>query len=175
MFERHAAERIARSVTGVTRVQNQLIVMAIGRNDEEIRADVRFNLDSDSQLSTQKLDVTVRNAAVTLIGEVKDHDCKFRAYRLAARVRGVRSITNNVKVRWNASTSDDGVRIRIEERLRSNSITRPIASRVRVTVDEGHVALAGSVARSSEFIEAERIARLTDGVRTVKNTLTIVR
>jgi osmotically-inducible protein OsmY len=173
MFERQAAERIARSVTGVTRVENKLAVMAAGRSDEEIRADVRFNLASDSRLSTQELDVIVQNAAVTLSGEVTDHYSKFHAARLAARVQGVRSITNEVKVRWNAGTSDDGVRIRIEERLRSNSITRPIASRIRVAVRDGHVSLAGSVDYSSQFLEAARIARLTDGVRTVKNMLTI--
>lgn len=175
MFERQAAERITRSVTGVRRVENQLDVMPIGRSDEDIQADVAFNLKSDSLLAKQTIEVKVRASAVTLSGEVSYHNSKFHAARLAARVRGVRSITDEIKVAWNTSTNDDTVRIRIEERLRSNGITRPIASHVKVTVQEGRVTLTGSVDRSSELLEAQRIAKLTDGARSVTNSITMSR
>lgn len=175
MFERQASERIARSVTGVSRVENQLEVAAIERDDDEIRADVQFNLNSDSMLKGETLTVTVRNGSVTLAGEVKGHAAKFHAARLVARVRGVRSITNDVRVAWDPTTDDDTVRVKIEERLKSNGITQANATRIRVTVKEGHVTLSGSVNRSSEVNEAARIARLTDGARNVTNDLTLRR
>lgn len=175
MFEREVAERIARSVFGVTRVDNQLTVNALHRSDEKIRSDVVFNLKSDSWLGGQALTVTVREGIVTVSGETDDFNSKLRATRLAARVNGVRSIVNEAKVRWNETTSDDGVRRSLEQRLLSNAITRPIASRVTVVVKDGHVALAGTVDRSIEVTETERLAQLTDGVRSVRNELLVNR
>ena len=175
MFERQSAERIARSVTGVSRVDNQLEVAAIERNDDEVRADVQFNLSSDSLLKGETLTVMVSKGAVILSGEVKGHAAKFHAGRLAARVRGVQSITNDVKVAWDSTTNDDAVRVKIEERLKSNGITQANAMRIRVSVREGHVTLSGSVSRSSELNEAVRIAKLTDGARSVTNDITLRR
>jgi osmotically-inducible protein OsmY len=171
MNERQVAERIARSLAGVRRVENRLEVDAVTRPDAEIQEEIRFSLNSDALLFGQAVVVTVNGGSVALSGEVRDFNSKIHAARLAARVRGVRQLTNELKVSWNPATNDDAVRSRIQERLRSNGITRPIAVDVEVTVREGHVTLAGRVARTAERIEAERIARLTDGVRTVRNAL----
>ena len=59
-------------------------------------------------------------------------------------------------------------------RFTSNAITRPVAGHIRVVVKDGRVVLAGEVGRSSELIEAERVAGLTDGVRSVENRLALV-
>lgn len=174
MFERQTAQRIARRVVGVTRVENLLEVRATGRSDQEICDDTRFNLSSDSLLAGQGIGVAVKDGAVTLSGEVKDFASKYHAMRLTARVRGVRSITNELRVRWSESTDDGFVRLSIVDRLGSNAVTRAIAGRIQVEVNQGAATLTGDVNRSSELIEAERIAKSTDGVRTVQNRLTVV-
>ena len=90
-----------------------------------------------------------------------------------ARVRGVRSITNDLKVCWSESTNDDLVKQHVVNRLNSNATTRPVAGHIQVVVKSGAVTLTGRVDRSFQLIDAERIANSTDGVRTVENRLSV--
>lgn len=173
MFEKQTVEHVARSVVGVVGVESMLTVNAAERGDAEVQDDVQFNLQSDSQLTGNTITVTVRDGTVHLAGEVDDYSSKFHAARLCARVRGVRAISNELKVRWSASTRDGTVQQRIVQRLQSNAITQLAAGRIRVTVREGAVTLEGAVDRFSQRNEAERIAKLTDGVRSVDNQLTL--
>lgn len=173
MFERQMAERIARRVLGVIQVDNQLQVDTLSRPDDEIVADLLFNLKSDSLLSKQPIQVVARDAAVTLTGEVTDYNSKIHALRLAGRVRGVRAIKNELKVRWTESANDNTAKQLIVSRLSSNATTSRVADRIHVTVKEGVVMLAGQVDRSAERFEAERIAKFTDGVREVENRISL--
>jgi osmotically-inducible protein OsmY len=173
MFEKQAAGRIACRVYGTAGVENLLRVEAPVRRDQEIRDEVRFNLQSDSLLADQPVNVTVKDATVSLTGEVNDFTSKYHATRLAARVRGVRAIDGDLKVRWTEATNDEAVQRAITERLVSNATTRPIADRIRVQVKDGVVTLSGRVDRRSQSLEAERIARRTDGVRAVVSQLVI--
>jgi osmotically-inducible protein OsmY len=104
-------------------------------------------------------------------GAQTDAQSQLLAARLAARVRGVREITNELKVRWSETTSDDTVRQQIVSRFSSNAITRPVADRIQVVVKQGVVTLSSQVGRSAELVEAERIAKAADCVRTVDNQI----
>jgi osmotically-inducible protein OsmY len=173
MFQRQLAEMNARSVLGVVRVENELSVNAEPREDDDIRRDVQSALASDSGLGSVRIDVRVVGATITLSGEVPDFGSKFRAARVVGRIRGVRGIKNELKVAWSRSFGDETLAKRISERLVHNAQTRWAAKDISVTVKDGVAMLSGRVRRWSEWREAERVARLTDGVRSVNNRLTV--
>lgn len=173
MFQRQIAQITARSVLGVARVENELTVNAEPREDDDIRQDVLSALASDSSLGMAKIGVQVDQATITLTGEVQDSNSKLHAERVVGRMRGVRGINNELRVAWSRSFSDDALAKRICERLASNAQTRWAAKRIRVAVKNGVAVLSGRVSRWSERREAERVARLTDGVRSVDNQLAV--
>jgi len=173
MFERQMAERIARRVVGVVRVENLLEVSAAARSDEEIRDDVRFNLDSDSLLAGQRIEVTVKDGSVALTGEVNDYLSKMHAGRLVARVRAAQAFSNELQVVGTQPASDTAIKQLIVSQLSSNSTTRRIADRIQVTVKNGLVMLGGTVDRSVELVDAERIVKSTGGVRAVDNRMSL--
>jgi osmotically-inducible protein OsmY len=173
LFEKRTAARIARNVKGVARVDNQLLVRVSERTDAEVLADVQFILSSDALLAEQSFGVAVQKGALTLSGGSRDLRSKLRAAQVVARVPGVREISNQIVVKWNESTSDNALRDAIEEQLASNPTTRHVAPQIRVVVSQGQVTLIGRVEHTLELIEAARIARLTDSVRSVSNMLSV--
>jgi osmotically-inducible protein OsmY len=66
------------------------------------RADVATEIEqrftADPQVNAQTIDVDVRGGVVTLTGRVNDADAKERAGSLAAGVRGVDSVRNQIAV-----------------------------------------------------------------------------
>jgi osmotically-inducible protein OsmY len=69
------------------------------RSDERIREDVGDQLSDDSWLDASDIEVKVAEGEVTLDGTVEARDDKHRAERLVERVRGVRHVQNNLRVR----------------------------------------------------------------------------
>jgi hyperosmotically inducible protein len=66
--------------------------------DDKIFDQVRQKLANDPDVKGAGFDVTVKNGAVTLKGTVKDERAKEKAERIAKKVKGVTSVTNQLKV-----------------------------------------------------------------------------
>ena len=78
-----------------------LIVPLLGQgtpNDDRIYDDVRRRLANDVDVKGGGLDVTVKNGAVTLRGRVHDNKAKDKAEKIAKRVKGVTTVTNELKL-----------------------------------------------------------------------------
>jgi BON domain/YMGG-like Gly-zipper len=67
--------------------------------DASITDAVKANLSSDSQLSGQRVDVTVSNGEVTLSGEVSSDAAHLQAYKLANETPGVKKVNDLLQVR----------------------------------------------------------------------------
>jgi osmotically-inducible protein OsmY len=66
--------------------------------DAAITASVNADLAKDRDLSALKIDVDTTNGHVTLHGSAPDQDAKDRASKLAAQVKGVTSVDNELTV-----------------------------------------------------------------------------
>ena len=67
--------------------------------DASITDAIRASLASDSQLSGQRVDVTVSNGEVTLSGEVSSDAAHLQAYKLATETAGVKKVNDLLQVR----------------------------------------------------------------------------
>lgn len=70
-----------------------------GKVDDAVLADnVENALKADAQTSELDIKVKVRSGAVTLSGDAADIRWKSRAEAVAASVKGVKSVKNNIKI-----------------------------------------------------------------------------
>lgn len=79
------------------------------RSDERIREDVSDRLTDDSWLDANGVEVTVKDAEVTLTGTVRSREDKKRAEALAESVSGVDNVQNNLRVDRGTETTATAV------------------------------------------------------------------
>ena len=99
--QKSLAEDTVSDIRGVDRVDNR-IALANGQpehSDGWIAFKIRTQLLLRAHVSASKTHVDVMNGVVTLSGTADNSAEKDLASRLAERVRGVRSVTNNMVVR----------------------------------------------------------------------------
>ena len=69
------------------------------RSDERIREDICDRLSDDDEIDARDITVTVKNAEVTLEGQVIDRRSKHRAEDVAESVSGVKEVSNHLRAR----------------------------------------------------------------------------
>ncbi|MEA2351573.1 MAG: hypothetical protein QOG86_2514 [Thermoleophilaceae bacterium] len=170
--DKFEAERVAKRVRGVKAVANDLEVkLASGseRPDPDIARDAVEKLQRDLPYSSQNIKVTVRQAWITLEGDV-DWDFQRRSAEAAVRnVKGAKGVINLIHIKERVSTVD--VKKKIEEALKRSAEVD--ASRITVTAEGGTVTLRGRVRSWAEKEQAEKAAWRAPGVFAVKNEIQV--
>lgn len=140
--EKEMATETAESVRGVREVTNELRVTAEPRTDEEIARDVRWSLRAYPATMALGTTVTVREGVVTLSGTVETVAQKRLAGWVAAGLRGVRGLENQIHV-----TREQRSDREIVAELRQHFATSPLFNddEIKVQVRDGVVHLAGRV------------------------------
>jgi len=173
--ERFQAEKDARSIPGVRIVDNQLhVTFLTGENipsDDEIATVIRNFLLWNPNIDPQRINVDVKNGRVTLSGTVDTNWQKSRAGDMAAPMRGVCVVDNNLSVEPKTDVSDATIKRDIEEALKRSSDVDE--DRIHAGVDNKIVTLTGKVRDLRESYAAEDIALYTRGVTVVKNGMTV--
>jgi len=156
-------------------------------DDAAVTAKVKAKLAADSQTSAIKIGVETHEGAVTLTGTVPTEQEKDKAKELAASEPGVKRVVNNINVDPNSigatnvgqkideakrevskTAADDVILAKIKSKLLVAGL-----SGIDVDVNSGEIVLKGKVKSNDEKTEAETIAKNTDGVKSVKNELTV--
>ena len=171
--QKRLAERDAKDVVGVGWVTNYLTVKTNWRNDEAIRRDIESRFDSDYLVNGQDLKVRVKDGVATVSGNTNTYHERSHATDVASRIPGVVTVVNNVDVNWFGRYADTKLQKRVQDRLREHSATRWVADSIKVKLIDGTAYLSGVVHTWDERKEADHIASLTDGVKSVDNRLKV--
>lgn len=97
----HAAAEDAKNTLGITQVVDNIdIVPENSRPNAEVQKQIEQDLNRDPYIDPANVEVTVNNGIVTLDGQLKTYFNKWEAGDIAARVRGVTGIKNDIKVNY---------------------------------------------------------------------------
>ena len=181
---RKLAGAIAQDTSGVTEVQNNLVVNpGAGRNpamanlgdrvaDLEVKTIVIDRLSRSPELKDKRLNVQVSKQTVTLEGAVDSPAQKRVAEQIAVEAPGVQSLVSQITVadgQAGPESADDRLARRVEFELYS---TKAVSLKtVQIRSQDGTVVLSGSVPSRAEKLLAERVAQAVDGVKKVVNNL----
>lgn len=171
--ERREAERAARRVYGVHRVDNELTVRILdghARDDAELRGTVLQALMLDG-LVPNTIDATVEDGCVTLTGTATfDHE-RSEAEYVAANVPGVRSVEDRVRLTAATPLAAE-VERGIERALNRHARLR--GKGLSVTAADGRVTVSGSVGSWAEHDQAIESVWASPGVREVEDRISVV-
>lgn len=143
------------------------------RNDEEIRDDIIAELEWDPKIESTEIGVTVKEGAVSLMGVVGSYAEKLAAEQAAKRVRGVRAIAEEIKVRLpsDRSVTDEDIAERIAHVLEWN--TSVPESNIQAEVRNGFVTLTGDVEWNYQRESAKDLIAGIKGVSAVSNMIKV--
>jgi osmotically-inducible protein OsmY len=167
-----AAERAAKSVSGVIGLANDLEVRVPGadeRPDPEIAREVAAELKVWLPASSEHIKPVVKNGWVTLEGEVEWNYQRDYAERAIRWIKGVKGVSNLIRLTPRVTPTE--IKRKIEEAFRRSALID--ANRVTVEASGDAVMLGGTVRSWAERQEAERAAWLAPGVTRVDNRITI--
>jgi len=149
-------------------------------DDTSITTKVKSKLAADTDTSAIRIGVETNNGVVTLNGEVPTATEKSKAEQLAKNTEGVTRVVNNIMVSPR-TTASPGIGEKTGEAMSDATILTKIKTQylaegiigTNVDVTDGAVVIKGEVENTAEKTKAEDIAKKTDGVKSVKNQLTI--
>ena len=196
---REKAVSIARNTSGVTNVQDELVMSAdlpdanepemgvdvdAATNDAWITTKIQARYFMDTDVKGRNIDVTTNAGEVSLTGTVESAAEKREAVALARNIEGVTNVRDNLQVvpdeDADMARMDDDSESPVEDtwvttKIQAQYFADPDVSglEVDVTTVNGVVTLSGSVDSDTEKTLAEEIARETEGVRRVENRLTV--
>jgi osmotically-inducible protein OsmY len=141
--------------------------------DKDLRQCIIDELDFEPSVNAAHVGVAVENGVVTLSGHVVSYVEKLAAEAATRRVKGVRGIAEDIRVRYpsDKKTADDEITKRALDILRW-SIGMPDEG-IQVTVQDGVVTLGGQVDWQYQKIAAADAVRSLSGIVHVINNITI--
>jgi osmotically-inducible protein OsmY len=141
------------------------------RTDDDIRNDVIFELKWDPKLRSKDIAVDVKEGVVTLSGFVGSYWQKHSAEKIVKRIRGVRGVANDLKIKlfWER-TDPEIARDALHELDRHSGIP---SETIKVTVKDGVITLEGSVEWQYQRIYAEEAVENLKGVTDVVNKIEV--
>ncbi|MFZ5623582.1 MAG: BON domain-containing protein [Gemmatimonadota bacterium] len=143
------------------------------RTDTDIQKDIVAELKWEPSLQDDDIAVAVRDGVVTLAGFVTSFADKWKAERVAGRIKGVKAIANDLEVKLTSASQrpDPDIARAAVDALKWN--TSVPDDRVKVKVEKGWVTLEGEVDWYYQKEAAERAVRYLTGVKGVSNLITV--
>lgn len=146
-------------------------------DDSGVTAKVKAALVDNEAIKSTDISVKTHDGVVTLSGFVTSQDQAELAVAAAKKVEGVKSVSDKLHVKDSTKASASGyagdaaTTTEIKAKLLADDI---VPSRhVKVETTNGVVQLSGSVKTEAQSERAEGIAKAIDGVKSVKNDLTV--
>jgi len=136
--------------------------------DLALRNAVVQQLDWDSQVDASAIGVTAHEGVVTLTGFIDSYAGKLAAERAVKRVRGVRGVANDIRVRLRLAHTDADI---AADAVRALALRATMPDSVQVTVHDGHITLTGEVPTLFKSAIAAKAIRYVPGIKGVVNRI----
>jgi hyperosmotically inducible periplasmic protein len=143
-------------------------------SDTLITSKIDAKLAADPETNYFGVDVDTLDGMVFLRGMVDSETARREAEHLARVTEGVRGVDNQLRI-GDLSTARNLSDAWLVTKVKSKLFADPEVSSLNIDVDaiDGQVILSGVVTAPTKRQEAERIARATDGVKSVRNEILV--
>lgn len=152
-----------------------LLILAAGNGlaatDAQITSAIERELASDPMVRQNRINVDTLDGIVTLSGTAELLRAKDRAADLAASVRGVQAVVNEINIPPSANRSDGEIEDLIRKALLRNPATE--SYEVTVSVEDGFATLEGMVDSFAEARLARQVAANIVGVRGIEDHIEV--
>jgi len=148
LLAKRRAVELARTIKGVRSVVDTIQVDPPAMTDEALAQHVEDALLYDPATESFEVAVFVEDAAVRLTGEVDSYQEKVLAGEVAAGVRGVKSVDNDIDFTYDASRTDGEIAAEIDRWIDASAWIDD--NLIEVRVEDGRVALEGTVGSAAE-------------------------
>jgi osmotically-inducible protein OsmY len=157
--------------------------VACSQSDAGITSAVKTKFAADDTVKASQINVDTSDKVVTLSGTVDSQAAKTRALELARETKGVVRVSDQLTVHdmtadvapapdaARASFSDAAITASVKTKLLADTSVGGL--KIDVDTRDGVVTLTGKVKSQAERDQALRIARESDGVKTVDDKLTV--
>lgn len=159
------------------RIDSSMKKVNLYMDDSAITAKVKSALVDDKTIKSTDISVKTENGVVILSGFVGSQAQADHAVEVASKVESVKSVSDKLHVKdeakqsMKAYASDAATTSELKAKLLADDI---VPSRnVKVETTNGEVQLSGVVKTQAQSKRAESIAKAIDGVKSVKNDLTV--
>jgi hyperosmotically inducible protein len=143
-------------------------------DDATITTKIEAKMAGDPDVSAFNVDVDTNEGVVRLSGTVEKPEAKAEAEKLARGTEGVRRVINDIEVGerdMGDRMSDTAITTKIKAKITGDPELNPF--NINVDTKEGVVTLRGTVKDADRKAEAEKLARDTEGVKSVQNMLEV--
>lgn len=181
LFEYKAdAQRRVSKVKGVNAVRNDIEVAGPAVSDQELKEKLAEKLAYDrvgyGTTTFNAISIGVQNGVVTLGGHAYDYVDRDSALSLVSTYPGVKDVVNDIEVDP-TSIMDDQTRLKVARAVYGypslNKYAIDPAKPIRISVQNGHVGLYGTVDSQADKETAYLRANGVSGVFDVKNYLQV--
>ena len=171
LFQRDLASQIASTVSGVSGVNNRLVVPRLGRSDREIARAVQAALAANHMVNESSVTVRVLDAVVVLEGILSSHEERDEAETIARLTPGAQGVINRIDLALPQDLPDTEVAGNVQAALLQELLLGP--SEIQVEVEGGVAFLRGSVMNLSLRQRVEAVVARAPGVKRVVNELSV--
>ena len=143
------------------------------KNDTQLQRDVIEELRWDPAVGNAEIGVAAKDGVVTISGEINTFAQKYAAERAAKRVGGVRAVAEELKVKLPTTNERSDTQL---AHAAVNALRWDIEvpdDRVTVRVEDGWIALEGTVEWQYQKTAAERAVRYLMGVKGLTNLIAV--
>jgi len=178
-YSADAQKRVSK-VKGVTAVRNQIQVAGPAVSDQELESKLREKLAYDrvgyGTTPFNAITLTVQNGVATLGGHAYGYVDRDSALALVSTYPGVKDVVNEIEVDP-TSIMDDQIRLQVARTIYGypslNKYAIDPAKPIRISVQNGHVELYGTVDSEADKDAAGIRANGIPGIFSVKNYLQV--
>jgi hyperosmotically inducible periplasmic protein len=171
------------------------MTVACSQSDPGITTAVKAKMAADDTVKAYQINVDTKDRVVTLRGDVDSEAGRTKAVQIARTTVGVRDVVDSLTVvvpvpttgamdntadkardAGNAvvdAASDAGITTAVKTKMLADTLVSGL--KIDVDTTDGVVTISGNVASAAEKRRAAEIARETNGVKSVKDQLKIVK
>jgi osmotically-inducible protein OsmY len=167
LSEKKYAESIAKGIEGVQKIENKITVaMDSNITDKHMQKEVITHLQGVSKLSG--VGVKIEDGVANLLGTTNTLKDAHTAMGIAAEVRGIKDVVNNIHITSRKEFDDATINSHVTQALS----TTPLSYMdIAQSVNNGKLTLKGYVNNRNEMELAKEIAMDVEGVTKVINKL----